>query len=204
VGSLALSLKCPLFAMHNARGAGAKTKPQQHFCVVPPLNESGLKCDLDWSPMYIAQTEARNEDVPVPRVEPPERKAVRGLVVWSSLFFAVLQSVCTFFAAVDGARLVLGVGSFVVSATMATVLDGFHTDWLRIPMIVFASFGSILNIVVIAQIRHLRNRPASQWRQSAPGAGKVRMERIQLLLSFVTIALIVTEEYLHFKWCHHL
>ena len=154
--------------------------------------------------MQISQTEARNEAVPMRRGESVERKAVPGLVVWSSFFFAVLQSICTFFAAVDGARLALGVGSFVLSATMATALDRFHTDWLRVPMITFAAFGSILNIVVIAQIRHLRNRPASQWRQKAPGAGKIRMERIQLLLSFVTMALIATEEYLHFRWCHHL
>ena len=154
--------------------------------------------------MQIFQTKALDEVVTLRLGESLQKKAVPGLVVWSSFFFAVLQSVCTFFAAVDGARLVLGVGSFVLSATMATALDRFHTDWLRVPMIVFAAFGSILNIIVIAQIRRLRNRPASQWRQKTPGVGKVRMERFQLMLSFVTIALIVTEEYLHFKWCHHL
>ncbi len=39
---------------------------------------------------------------------PRENGSAQGVIAWSSFFFAVLQSICTFFAAVDGLRLVVG------------------------------------------------------------------------------------------------
>ncbi len=74
----------------------------------------------------------------------------------------------------------------------------FHADALRIPMMVFALIGSLLNLVVLAQIRRLRRRPASQWRQQPPGPHKLRMERLQIVLSIATLALVAVEEILHY------
>ncbi len=99
------------------------------------------------------------------QVTPDENGRVQGVIAWSSFFFAVLQSICTFFAAVDSLRLVIGVGSLVISAGIGTAMDRFHQDWIRVPMTVIALLGSSLNLVILMQIRHLRNRPASQWRQ---------------------------------------
>jgi hypothetical protein len=111
------------------------------------------------------------------------------VIVWSSFFFAVLQSICTFFAAVDGLRLVIGVGSLAVSAGIGTAMDRFHQDWIRVPMMVLALLGSSLNLMILMQIRHLRNRPASQWRQRSPSPSRIRMERVQMALSFATLVL---------------
>jgi hypothetical protein len=135
---------------------------------------------------------------------PGENGSTQGVIAWSSFLFAVLQSICTFFAAVDGLRLVIGVGSLAVSAGIGTTMDRFHQDWIRVPMIVLALLGSSLNLVILMQMRSLRNRPASRWRQKPLSPNRIRMERVQIVLSLATLVLISAEEYLHFRWCGHL
>jgi len=135
---------------------------------------------------------------------PGENGRAKGVIAWSSFFFTVLQSICTFFAAVDGLRLVIGVGSLAVSAGIGTAMDRFHQDWIRVPMMVLALLGSSLNLMILMQIRHLRNRPASQWRQRPLSPSRIRMERVQMALSLATLVLIGAEEYLHLRWCGHL
>jgi hypothetical protein len=126
----------------------------------------------------------------------------RGVIAWSSFFFALLQSICTFFAALNGLRVAIGVGSLALSAAVGSAVDSFHADWLRIPMIAFALLGSLLNLVVLWQIRRLRRRPASQWRQQPVSPRKIRMERLQILLSIATLVLVAVEEYWHIRWHH--
>jgi hypothetical protein len=138
-------------------------------------------------------------------VSPPlERMRARLWVSWSSLLFAFLQSVCTFLMAMAGLRLVIGVGSLALSAEATAFLDGLHASWLRIPMISLAFVGAALNLIAILQIRRLRARPASQWRQASAAAGKLRMERWQLALSLITFVLIILEEGFHLRLFHHL
>jgi hypothetical protein len=138
--------------------------------------------------------------------EPPlaagKTGGAQGLIAWSSFFFALLQSVCTFFAAVDGLRLLIGAGSLAFAIEAGKVLDRFHVNWIRIPMVVFALLGSLLNLAILAQLRYLRNRPASQWRQQPLSRQKLRMERMQLFLALATLILLGIEECLHFKDFH--
>jgi hypothetical protein len=133
-----------------------------------------------------------------------QTESARGVIAWSSFFFALLQSICTFFAALDGLRLVIGVGSLALSAGVTTAMDRFHANWIRVPMIGIALLGSLLNLTILMQLRRLRNRPASQWRQTLLSPHKIRMERWQMALSIATLALVGIEEYLHFRWCGHL
>jgi hypothetical protein len=128
----------------------------------------------------------------------------RGWIGWSAFFFALLQSVCSFFAAVDGVRLAIGIGALAVSAGVGATLDWLHADRIRLPMIVLALLGSALNLVVLWQIRRLRSRPAAQWRQTPASPRKIRMERVQLALSIMTLILIAIEEYWHIRWHHHI
>jgi hypothetical protein len=125
---------------------------------------------------------------------------VQGAIAWSSFFFALLQSICTFFAAANGLRFAVGLGSLVLSAGAGTMVSRFHADALRIPMVVLAVIGSLLNLIVLAQVRRLRHRPASQWRQQPPGPHKLRMERLQIVLSIATLALVAVEESLHYHY----
>jgi len=133
-----------------------------------------------------------------------EIPGAQGVIAWSSFFFAVLQSICTFFAALDGLRLVIGVSSLAVSAWVGSALDRFHSDWIRIPMIVLALLGSLLNLAILMQIHRLRNRPASQWRRQVVSPKKIRMERVQMVLSIATLVVIGVEEYLHYRTHYHL
>jgi hypothetical protein len=71
-------------------------------------------------------------------------------------------------------------------------------------MISIAFIGAAVNLIAILQIRRLRARPSSQWRQAPIAADKLRMERWQLALSIITFALIALEEGLHLRLFHHL
>jgi hypothetical protein len=131
-----------------------------------------------------------------------EARNTKRLLAWSSLFFVLLQSVCTFFTALDGLRLLIGAGSLAVLTQSGTRWDIFHADWIRIPMIGFAFIGSSLNLLLLSRIRKLRRRPAAQWRQRPLTPHKIRMERVQLILSIITLALIGIEEINHFRHFH--
>ena len=126
------------------------------------------------------------------------------LLAWSSFSFALLQSVCTFFFAVSGLRLFIGISSLAVSAGLTAALDRFHANWIRVPMIGIALVGALLNLVIVMQIRYLRSRPASQWRQKPTSLRTLRMERVQFVLSIATLILVGLEEYLHFAHTHSL
>ncbi len=150
----------------------------------------------------------RNQPEELPRSLPSSMGSgttrATTIIGLSSLLFAVLQSVCTFFAALDGLRVGIGIGSLVLSSSTAAVIDHLHVDWLRVPMILLALIGSILNLVVLWQIRRLRARPEAQWRQTGPSASRLRMERVQFVLSVVTLLVIAIEERQHLIWQHHL
>lgn len=131
-------------------------------------------------------------------------RRARSTIAWTSLAFAVLQSICTFFAAMNGLRVGIGITSLVLASSTAAAIDRFHSSWLRVPMIVLAVLGSVINLIVLWQIRRLRTLPAAQWRQSPQKPGKLRSERLQLVLSVVTLILVVLEERQHLIWLHHL
>lgn len=119
-------------------------------------------------------------------------------VAWTGFVFALLQSLCTFFAAANGLRLAIGLGALALTSWQAAFIREFHSSWFRRPMNGIALAGALLNLVVLWQIRRLRARPAAQWRITAPDAKKLRSERVQLWLSMVTLVLVGIEEYLHF------
>jgi hypothetical protein len=128
----------------------------------------------------------------------------QGVIAWSSLFFVLLQSVCTFFAALDGLRVVIGVGALASVVQAGESWDKFHTDWVRLPMVAFALAGALLNLAILRRVRGLRNRPASQWRQQPVTSRKLRMERVQFVLAITTLVLIAVEEMTHIHTFHRL
>jgi len=119
------------------------------------------------------------------------------LINWSALFFAVLQSVCSAFIALNGARLLIGVGAFAAATGALKSLDRMHLAPIRIPMMILALAGSILNLVVLWQVWRLRRRPASAWRQQPVSSRKRASERLQFTLSVLTLALLAAELYAH-------
>jgi hypothetical protein len=136
------------------------------------------------------------------RVMPSETGKAQGVIAWSSLLFAVLQSVCSFFVALDGLRLVIGVGALASVAGAGEQWDRLHTEWIRVPMVGLALVGALLNLTVLLHVRHLRSRPSAQWRQRPLTPGKKRMERVQFALSLITLALVAMEEISHWHTFH--
>lgn len=116
---------------------------------------------------------------------------------WSSFFFAVIQSVCTAFVALNGLRLLIGAAALASAFGALGLADKLHADRIRTPMMVLALVGAVLNLVAVWQVRRLRARQASAWRQKAVDGKKLRSERWQLILSVVTLVLLAAEFIAH-------
>jgi hypothetical protein len=119
------------------------------------------------------------------------------LMNWSSLVFALLQSACSAVIAISGIRVVIGLGALAAAAGVDTPARGFHSDAIRIPMMLLALAGACINLYVIGRIRRLRARPASQWRQDEVPPNKLRSERLQLALAVLTLLLLLAEAVTH-------
>ena len=125
-------------------------------------------------------------------------KAKRSWVVlWTSFLFALLQSACTAVIAISGIRVAIGLSALAAAAGIHAPARGFHADAIRIPMMLLALAGSLLNLYVVWHIRQLRKRPAAQWRLRPPSAAKLRSERLQIALSIVTLLLLAAEWITH-------
>jgi hypothetical protein len=119
------------------------------------------------------------------------------LIGLTSFLFILLQSACTAVMAISGLRFLIGVGSLAAASSIPGFIFSIHTDKIRIPMMVIAVFGSVLNLYVVWRIRSLRARPASQWRVQLVTAKQHRSETIQILLSILTLLLVVAEILTH-------
>jgi hypothetical protein len=132
----------------------------------------------------------------LPRTSSPARFAWLN---WSSLFLAFLQSVCSAFIALHGIRLLVGIGAVVLASSAWHLAERLHADSIRIPMMLIALIGSVLNLLALWQVRRLRRRSASAWRQQPLTPSKRRSETLQLVLSLLTLVLLFAEEIAHFK-----
>jgi hypothetical protein len=119
------------------------------------------------------------------------------LINWSALLFAVLQSVCSAFIALNGVRLLIGVGAFAAASGALKLADRMHITAIRIPMMLLALAGSVLNLVVLWQVWRLRSRPASAWRKTAVPRQKIASEWLQFTLSVLTLFLLAAEFVAH-------
>jgi hypothetical protein len=126
-------------------------------------------------------------------------------VAASSFLFSVLQSVCTAVVALNSVRLAIGIESLAMTTGLGAAMEHFHQiTWLRVTLLVCALSGSILTLAIVLRAIHLRNRPAARWRLRPLSSNQKRMELLQVSLSFVTLLLVMIEEYLHFRLCHTL
>jgi hypothetical protein len=133
------------------------------------------------------------QDAPVdnrPRNDVKSRFWIVGL---TSLFFILLQSACTAFVAINGFRLLIGIGSLAAATTGLRLLDSIHGEAIRIPMEIVAVAGSVINLYAIWRVRSLRARPSSQWRIAPVSAGKRRAESIQIAIAVFTLLLVAIE-----------
>jgi hypothetical protein len=122
----------------------------------------------------------------------------------TSLFFIVLQSACTAFMALSGLRLLIGIGSLAAATAGTNLLASIHGAAIRIPMEIFATAGSVINLYAIWRVRSLRARPSSQWRVAPVSADTKRAESIQIAIAFVTLLLLAIEWTFHIHLHHSI
>jgi hypothetical protein len=133
-----------------------------------------------------------------------ERKRWFPAVAWTSLAFAVLQSGCTIMIGLGGARLVISFLSLAAASSVFATARFVHQNAFRVPKIIIAVIGAVLNLIVVAQVRHLRNRPSARWRLDMSSLRKkLRQENWQIALSIITLVVVAIEESIHRVRHHH-
>jgi len=125
-----------------------------------------------------------------------EPKPVRFLG-GASFLFALLQSLCTAVLTISGVRVAIGLSALAAASGIYAPARGFHQDAIRIPMLIIAAAGAVLNLAVLVWIRHLRNRPAAQWRRHEVTAKEKRSECLQIILAVITLVLVGLETWTH-------
>jgi hypothetical protein len=100
--------------------------------------------------------------------------------------------------ALSGIRALIGLGALAVATAGAQEPPGgLHRDAIRIPMMIFAVVGSLVNLYVIWRIRSLRKRPSSQWRQQPISRNRIWGENTQIAIAILTLILVGAEFFSH-------
>jgi len=119
----------------------------------------------------------------------------------SSLFLAILESICAAAVALSGARVLLGMSS-LIAAGAAGPAHGFHREAIRGPVLWVSAIMALLNLLLLWNENRIRRNPAAQWRLQ-PLTQKQRRQRfIQLATSIGALLLILAEVVSH-PWFHH-
>lgn len=115
----------------------------------------------------------------------------------ASLLMALLQSICTAVLTVSGIRVAIGLTALAAAGGVYAPARGFHQDAIRIPMLILAAAGAVINLAVLAWIWRLRSRPSAQWRRRELSPKQKRSERLQVALAIVTLILVGLETWTH-------
>ncbi|MGA7243589.1 MAG: hypothetical protein WBX19_10415 [Terracidiphilus sp.] len=116
---------------------------------------------------------------------------------WTSAMFALVQSLCTAVLTISGIRVAIGLSALAAASGIYAPAKGWHQDAIRIPMLIIATIGALVNLAVLAWIHHLRNRPSAQWRRRELSLKEKRSERLQVILAVITLILVGLETWTH-------
>jgi NADH:ubiquinone oxidoreductase subunit 2 (subunit N) len=145
---------------------------------------------------------AKSPAIPAPAIPVSSGARTSRWLSWSSFLFALLQSACAAVLAVSGIRVAIGLGALAAAAGTDAPAQGFHQDAIRIPMMLLALAGALINLYVLWRQWSLRRRPASQWRIQPLTAKEKRSQWLQFVLAIVTLALLGIEWWTH-PMLHH-
>ena len=115
----------------------------------------------------------------------------------ASLIVAMAQSLCTAVLTISGIRAAIGLSALAAASGIYAPAKGFHQDAIRIPMLILATVGAIVNLAVLAWIRHLRSRPSAQWRRRELTSKEKRNEKLQIAMAILTLILVGLETWTH-------
>lgn len=114
-----------------------------------------------------------------------------------ALIVALAQSLCTAVLTISSIRVAIGLSALAAAAGIYAPARGWHQDAIRIPMLWIAALGAIVNLAVLAWIRHLRNQPSAQWRRRELTPKQKRSERWQVIMAILTLILVGLETWTH-------
>jgi heme/copper-type cytochrome/quinol oxidase subunit 2 len=125
-----------------------------------------------------------------------EKVSKLGFISGTSLVFAVAQSLCTAVLTISGVRVAIGVAA--LSAGILKPLEPLHHEAIiRVPMLILAIAGSVINLLVLAWIWRMRRLPSAQWRKREISKKEKRSQRLQVALSVATLILVAMEAWIH-------
>lgn len=150
----------------------------------------------DWPPRVPYATLFEPEGKSVPSGGRLQSTRGFGAVSGAAVLMALLQSLCTAILTINGIRTGIGLAALAAGSIAAPVLS-FHRDAIRIPMLSLAVIGSVVNLLVLAWVWHLRSRPAAQWRRQEITPKQRRSERLQVALAILTLVLVGLEMWTH-------
>jgi heme/copper-type cytochrome/quinol oxidase subunit 2 len=113
------------------------------------------------------------------------------------MVMALLQSLCTAVLTISGIRVAIGLSALAAAGGIYAPATGWHQDAIRIPMLIVATAGAVINLAVLAWIWYLRSKPSAQWRRRKLTAKQKRSERLQVVLAVVTLILVGLETWTH-------
>lgn len=117
---------------------------------------------------------------------------------WGAFLLATVEAVCLFVVAAGRT----GIALSTISASVTGWVTVLHRDIFRIPALLLAIVGSMLNLWILWRSHHLRNAPSAAWRKR-PLTVKDRW-RIGLVLTLSALTLFTAgfEIYFH-RLTHH-
>jgi hypothetical protein len=110
---------------------------------------------------------------------------------------AIAQSLCTAVLTISGIRVAIGLTALAAASGIYAPAKGFHQDAIRVPMLILATVGAVVNLAVLAWIRHLRSRPSAQWRRRELSSKEKRSEKLQIAMAILTLILVGLETWTH-------
>jgi hypothetical protein len=123
----------------------------------------------------------------------------RNALGGTSLIIAMAQSLCTAVLTISGIRVAIGLSALAAASGIYAPAKGFHQDSIRIPMLILATVGAVVNLAVVFWIWHLRSRPSGQWRRRELSPKERRSEKLQVAMAILTLVLVGLETWTHEK-----
>ena len=136
---------------------------------------------------------SRNESVLSPKAEPLPLKRSGA-----TLILAFIEAVCVFAVAAAKAGILVGSTAAILSGWSLSL----HRDAIRIPVLVLAVTGAVVNLHLVWKRQRLRNSSTAAWRKRPLTRSERWRTGLVLWLSLLTLVLAAAEIYFH-RRLHH-
>jgi hypothetical protein len=117
---------------------------------------------------------------------------------WGAFALATVEAICVFYVGAAQAGLLVG----SVAAGAVSVARFIHRDFFRVPILLAAVLGAVLNLFLVWNAQRLRNAPSAAWRKRPLSSRDRWRIGTVVVLSILTFAIATFEVVLH-RRLHH-